>query len=278
MFTDCFLRAHGERTEFPQKIGLYTSPHLTSVRECLRINFEPISEELFTKYFFEVWEKLSEDALQNPKKIPTGFLQLMTLISFHTFFREEVDVAILETNSGGTYDATNIAKPNVVGITRLGIDHVQTLGSTIESIAWHKSGIFKPGIPAFSSIQEPAATAVLQERASEKGVQLSIVNVDDMLSAEELRLEKVQQQNASLALSVSNALLKEKAPKEHSSLIPQDVLRGIELFSWPGRMQRISDGNNHWFLDIAHNEMSLVVVGQWFAKNILETQRFVYVI
>lgn len=246
---------------------------MITVRECVRINFEPISEELFAKYFFEVWDKLSDDALKYPNKLRPGFLQILTLVSFHAFFREHVDVAIFETNNGGTHDATNIAKPNVVGITSLGLDHVQALGSKIEDIAWHKSGIFKPGIPAFSSIQEPVAAAVLQNRASEKDVQLTFVDVDDTFLAKEL--PKIQRQNACLARALANEFLRQKAPEENG-LIPQDIIRGVELFSsWPGRLQRNIDGKFQWFLDIAHNEMSLSVVGEWFAKS-MELQRYVY--
>jgi len=240
-------------------------PFLISVRESIRINSSPISEALFTKYFFEVWDKLSNDALQNPGTYKPGYNQVLTLLAFHVFFSEQVDVAIFETNSGGTYDATNIVKPNVVGITRLGIDHVSTLGSTIESIAWHKSGIFKSQIPAFSSLQVPAATAILQERAAEKFAQLTFVGVDDRLPADTVK-PMVQRENVSLALALASTFLQEKAPQEDCNITQQDITRGIELFSWPGRFQQIINGNCQWFLDTAHNQVSIPVVGKWFAE------------
>lgn len=169
------------RTGFPRKIGLYTGPILISVCESIRINSNPISEELFTKCFFEVWETVSNDALQNPGNYKPGYIHIRTLLAFHVFFSEQVDVAIFETNSGGAHDATNIVKPSVVGITKLGIDLVSTLGPTIESISWHKSGIFKSKVPAFSSLQDPAATTVLKERAAEKLAHLTFIDVDDRL-------------------------------------------------------------------------------------------------
>ncbi|KAF4637067.1 hypothetical protein G7Y89_g1008 [Cudoniella acicularis] len=246
-------------------------PFLISVRESIRINSNPISDAAFAKYFFEVWDKLSNDALQNPGTYRPGYNQFLTLLAFHVFFSEQVDVAIFETNSGGTHDATNIVKPNVVGITRLGIDHVSTLGSTIESIAWHKSGIFKYQVPAFSSIQVPAATTVLKKRATEKLSQLNFVNVDDKLPADVFK-PVVQRENASLALALSSAFLQENAPQEDCEITAQDISRAIELFTWPGRFQQINNANCQWFLDSAHNRMSLSVVGKWFAETTMETK------
>jgi folylpolyglutamate synthase len=158
------------------------------------------------------------------------------------FFSKQVDVAIFETNSGGTYNATNIVKPNVVGITRLGIDHVSTLGSTIDSIASHKSGIIKPYIPAFSSLQVPAATTVLKKRATEKFAQLTFVDTDDRLPADAFK-PTVQRENASLALALASTFLQKTISPEDCEITPQDISCGIELFSWPGRFQQIVNGN-----------------------------------
>src|SRR5690606_23767555 len=102
------------------------------------------------------------------------FLQLLALVAVHTFIREKMDATIIETHHGGEYDTTNfVQRPIVTGITSLGLDHVVQLGSGIESIAWHKAGIFKPGTTALSVPQDPAAIPVLKARAAEKGIQLS---------------------------------------------------------------------------------------------------------
>ncbi|KAL8969056.1 MAG: hypothetical protein Q9197_004549, partial [Variospora fuerteventurae] len=167
-FINSFLTAHGERTGFPRKIGLYTSPHLKHVRERIQINSKPLSEKLFAKYVFQVWHGLSGKISPGPR-----YLQLLFLISVHAFINEGIDVAIYETHNGGEFDATNvIQKPVVTGVTTIGMDHVEQLGPLIENIAWHKAGIFKHGSPAFSTFQEPAAATVLQQRASEKNVTL----------------------------------------------------------------------------------------------------------
>lgn len=269
-FVNSFLKAHGERTGFPRRIGLYTSPHLKHVQERIQIDSKTISEDLFAKYVFEVWDGLSHNT---PKP---RYLQLLMLASVHAFIREGIDVAIYETHNGGEYDATNvIQKPIVTGITTIGMDHIEQLGPSIENIAWHKAGIFKYGSPAFSTLQEPAVATVLQARASEKNVALGFVDVDPTLpcKADALKPE-VQQKNSSLAIALADTFLKAKAPKEYCSLMSQDVIRGVDRFFWPGRYQRIIDGDYQWFLDGAHNELSIQKAAQWFAETVSESQRY----
>ncbi|KAI9680512.1 MAG: hypothetical protein M1817_003952 [Caeruleum heppii] len=130
-FVESFLRAHGQTTGFPRKTGLYTSPHIRTVRERIRINNEPISEDLFARRFFEVWNKLPQyasEALDVPR-----YLQLLCLLSLHVFIKEDVDVAIYETHMGGEFDATNVVRsPVVTGITAIGMDHVQVLDRNLQ--------------------------------------------------------------------------------------------------------------------------------------------------
>lgn len=325
-FVNSFLRAHAAKTGYPRKIGLYTSPHLLRVEERFRINSEPISEDAFVKYVFEVWSKLSPTkhnaSVKNDKpsllnndgpssssseinkplspKIgelspeavesssldvdtlpsPNGhlqtprYLQFLMLLSIHTFISEGVDVAIYETHSGGEFDATNIfEKPVVTGITTLGMDHVDQLGPTLENIAWHKGGILKEGTPAFSSLQEPSATAVLQQRANEKNVTLNFVDISLSLPAASQLLDThVQKVNSSLALALVDAFLSEKAPSEHQSMTFQTTEQGVNNFFWPGRFHRIVHGKYQYFLDGAHNDTSLQKAAQWFAKSARDMQ------
>ncbi|KAG7773421.1 hypothetical protein KL930_004536 [Ogataea haglerorum] len=159
------------------KIGLYTSPHLKSVRERLMINGKPISEALFTKYFFDVWDRLSASA-SDPEQFPEmgpgvkpAYFRFLTLLSFHAFSSEKVDTAVYEVGVGGEYDSTNIfVRPTACGISSLGIDHTAVLGDTLEKIAWNKAGIFKQGAACFTVEQPEAALRVIRERAAEKRV------------------------------------------------------------------------------------------------------------
>ena len=240
------------------------------MQERIQIDSKPISKILFAKYVFEVWHGLSSKISPGPR-----YLQLLFLISIHTFIREGIDVAIYETHNGGEYDATNvIQKPVVTGVTTIGMDHVEQLGPLIENIAWHKAGIFKHGSPAFSTFQEPAAATVLQQRATEKNVVLQFMGVSPTLPHNALALKpEVQRTNCSLAIALASTFLKVKAP-QGSCLTSQDILQGIEQFSWPGRFHRIVDGTHQWFLDGAHNELSIQKAAQWFVETTLEGQGY----
>ncbi|GAB7356006.1 hypothetical protein MBLNU459_g6630t1 [Dothideomycetes sp. NU459] len=119
-YIDTLLSAHQKETGFPRRIGLYTSPHLLLVRERIRIDSKPITEEKFATYFFQLWEKLRDTS-----SMPSYF-RFLTLLAMHSFLQEKVDAVILETGVGGEFDSTNIVKrPVATGITALGMDHVQ---------------------------------------------------------------------------------------------------------------------------------------------------------
>ncbi|KUL81630.1 hypothetical protein ZTR_09654 [Talaromyces verruculosus] len=268
-FTRSFLRSHGLRTGFPKRIGLYTSPDLQCIRDRIQIDDRPISEDLFTRYFFEVWENLLSHELgqkTEPARQPR-YLQLLALLAFHTFIRENVDAAIFETHHGGEYDATNVIRaPVVTGITSLGMDHLEQLGPTIENIAWHKAGIFKAGAPALSVPQEAGPTEVLRNRAAEKKTSLTFISTNMSLPVDLKALSvPVQRLNCSLALELAKAFLQHRAP-DHT-LDSNDISAGVENFSWTGRFEVLEDGTSVWFLDGAHNILSLEQAAEWFAKN-----------
>uniref|UniRef100_A0A6G4ZWC4 Putative tetrahydrofolylpolyglutamate synthase n=1 Tax=Rhipicephalus microplus TaxID=6941 RepID=A0A6G4ZWC4_RHIMP len=164
-FAESILRHHGFKT------GLYTSPHLVAVRERIRINGKPLSEAAFAKYFWDVYHNLkAKEGLDIP-----AYFQFLTVMAFKVFIMEKVDVLVLEVGVGGEYDCTNVIRhPTVVGITSLGLDHTRLLGSSLQEIAWQKSGIFKKGCPAFSLPQPEGAFQVLQERAQERECSLSL--------------------------------------------------------------------------------------------------------
>lgn len=284
------------------------------MRERIQINDEPVVEEEFTRYFFEVWERLlplpsqlgerrdipdvigtaaaATSGAMNPSNIQTRiqprYLQLLLLVAFHTFIREKVDAAIFETHHGGEYDATNVIQhPVVTGITTLGLDHIAQLGPTLEDIAWHKAGIMKEGVPAFSAPQDPGPVTVMRKRADEKGgVQLVFIDPEtdsrlapshfdggyDNDSARVLNVA-VQRTNCALAMSLTETFLQRMAPFSHDhdhdnrGLSSEDITEGIKRFSWPGRFEIIDEGSSQWFLDGAHNPLSLRQTAEWFARN-----------
>lgn len=268
----------------PRKIGLLTSPHLIAVRERIRIDSRPISEALFARYFFEVLDGLSggPSAALRPGDAEVGskpiYARYLTLMAFHVFLREGVDVAVVETGVGGEHDATNVvARPAATGVTTLGIDHVFVLGATAEEIAWHKAGIMKPGCPAFAVEQPafPAAEGVLRSRAGEKGADLRFVGVDARLerSGVDVRPDAAfQRRNASLAVALAEAALERLSPggfTRDEERLPVEFKDGIEQVVWRGRceVKEEEGGRVRWHIDGAHTTDSLKVAATWFTED-----------
>ena len=265
-FASSLLTAQGSITGYPRKVGLYTSPHMRHIRERIRINGEPISKECFATRFFEIWAKLPHQA--TPELDIPRYLQLLALLAFHVFIVENVDVAIFEAHLGGEWDATNVMKsPTVVGISKIAEDHIKLLGPTIESIAWHKAGIMKPGALAFSSFQTTEITSVLQQRACDKKVALEFVGIDSALPEKAALVPEAQKMNCSLALALVRSWLLSKFDKKHG-LAEDGIKLGVERFEWPGRYQHMDDKYIQWYLDGAHNISSLQSTVAWFAKTV----------
>ncbi|KAG8968107.1 Folylpolyglutamate synthetase [Tulasnella sp. 419] len=263
------------------KVGLYTSPHLVAVRERIRLNGVPISEEDFAKYFFEVWDRLeSNDVRANPATSPMPmYFRYLTLMAFHYFASVKVDATILEVGVGGTYDSTNIVpKPVVTGITSLGLDHTAVLGRTLGEIAWQKGGICKEGVPAFSSDQLEEGLSMLKQRAREcKASSFTVIPPMAELSGIELGLSGTHQvQNASLAIHMTHQFLLQKPPPRAEEELPpsiyptplsEAVIAGVKGTRWPGRCQTVHDPKRAdvtWFLDGAHTTESLKYTAEWF--------------
>ena len=229
----------------------------------------PISKPAFAKYFFEVYDGLAGRISEQEIGLEPRYLQILALLSFHVFLREGVDAAIYETHNGGEYDATNVIdRPLVTAVTSIDMDHVHQLGPSVGNIAWHKAGIFKRGSPAFSAPQSSSIAKVLRSRAAEKEVTLKFVDIDSDLPKDAPQLEpEVQRTNCSLARAISNAFLRQKGRTECGVLTWQDVMEGVRQFHWKGRFHLIRDGDSTWFLDGAHNELSIRKAADWFVRT-----------
>ncbi len=153
------------------RTGLYTSPHLVSIRERIRIAGEDIAEDEFARLASLVKgtaESLVRD--QKLERVPTFFEQI-TAIALLAFAEGGVELAILETGLGGRYDATTAARAEVAGITRIDLDHQQYLGETIEEIAAEKAAIIRPDSRVVLMRQERRVEQVLVGRCREVGVE-----------------------------------------------------------------------------------------------------------
>lgn len=167
-FVESILRHCGYKT------GFYSSPHLVVARERIRLDGIPISEEKFAHYFTFVYNQIREK--KSPDVPMPAYFNFMTVMAFHIFLMEKVDVAVLEVGIGGEYDCTNVVpKPIVTGVTSLDLDHTKLLGEKIEQIAWQKAGIFKENVAAFTVKQNEKAMQVLRQRANEKNASLYVV-------------------------------------------------------------------------------------------------------
>ncbi|NXY92507.1 FOLC protein, partial [Alcedo cyanopectus] len=192
-----------------------SSPHLVQVRERIRINGQPLSKELFSKYFWLVYNRLEETKDPACASMPAYF-RFLTIMAFHVFLQEKVDLAVVEVGIGGAYDCTNIIRaPVVCGVSSLGIDHTSILGDTMEKIAWQKGGIFKPGVPAFTVAQPERPLEVLRDRAQERECPLYLCPDLDAFEGDHQPLElglagAHQRSNAALALQLARTWLQRR--------------------------------------------------------------------
>ncbi|KAL9409036.1 hypothetical protein AB3S75_047428 [Citrus x aurantiifolia] len=283
-FCEAILRECGFRT------GLFTSPHLIDVRERFRINGLDITEDKFLFYFWECWHLLRENVTEDLPMPP--LFQFLTVLAFKIFVCEQVDVAIIEVGLGGETDSTNVIKePVVCGVTSLGMDHMEVLGNTLNDIAFHKAGIFKPQIPAFTVPQLSEAMSVLQDRALELMVPLEVAAPLDIekLKGLELSLSGDHQLvNAGLAVSLSECWLRRTGNWEKVSHndgqgadLPDAFVRGLSTAHLLGRAQIVYDissvpnssglfenssGELIFYLDGAHTAESMEACAKWFSS------------
>jgi dihydrofolate synthase/folylpolyglutamate synthase len=175
---ETLLRARELRT------GLFTSPHLASIRERICVDGEPISAERFADAYDEIAPYARLVDSRQPVRL--SFFELLTAMAFSVFADAPVDVAVIEVGLGGTWDATNVADGAVAVITPIAIDHVRYLGHTITSIATEKAGIIKPGATAVLAQQPLEAAQVLLRRAAEVGASVAREGLEFGVASREL--------------------------------------------------------------------------------------------
>lgn len=283
-FTEAILRQYGFST------GFFSSPHLVSVRERIRLNGEPISRAHFTRSFWNVYRCL-EQKREHESDMPTYF-KFLTILTFHVFLEAKVDVAIIEVGIGGELDSTNILRnPVCVGITSLGLEHTSLLGNTLEEIAHQKSGIFKPSATAFTVPQPESAMRVLRKRAVERGCRdLRIVSTiqdrewNDVFPLAGIDSSGVQRQNALLSISLAHEWMRSRCGQSavndkyinrfHQSdkddlsqvIFPNKVVTALANCKWPGRTQILRTSVADFFLDGAHTIDSILNSVSWFKR------------
>jgi dihydrofolate synthase/folylpolyglutamate synthase len=253
------------------KTGLYTSPHLTDLRERFRVDGKLISEaaivELAGRLKPEV-EVVNQEARYG--KLTT--FELLTVLGFLYFAQEGVAFQVVEAGLGGRLDATNVVQPEVCVITTIGLDHMDVLGDSLAKIASEKAGIIKPGSAVVSSPQSDEAARVIEERCLKNNARLVRVGVDvtwQRLGFEADRqllevngrlveyrialplLGSYQRENAAVAVATLEVLAGKGFNIAHD-----DIITGLEKVSWPGRFQVL--GQKPLIVaDGAHNPVSI---------------------
>lgn len=160
------------------KTGLYTSPHLKSFTERMRINGIPISNDEVIQYV-EKFKPIIEE-------LKPSFFELTTAMAFDYFAKEEVDIAVIEVGMGGRLDCTNIIQPEVSIITQIGLDHQQFLGNTLEEVSREKAGIIKEKTSIVCSVLESELKLIIKEVAESK-------NAPFFDSSEKYKIEVIEE-------------------------------------------------------------------------------------
>ena len=250
------------------RVGLYTSPHLHSFTERIRVNAAAIAEDEVVRLVDEIRSVAAG--------VPATFFEFTTALALLYFQRRQVDFVVLEVGMGGRLDATNAVLPRLCVITPICRDHSEHLGETLAAIAAEKGGIIKPQVPLILGRQEPEALAVLLARAQQLSAPVLLCGRDFAphskgerftyrgpgLELAELQpglLGMHQHDNISLALAAAGLL------RSQGLTLPEAALRaGVAQVRWPGRLEWWQ-GQRRVLLDGAHNEGGAKVLANYLA-------------
>lgn len=251
------------------RVGLFTKPHLTTVRERFIIDGEPISAE-------KLMALLDRAAAFNDEK-PTWF-ELTAALAFQYFADAQVDCAVIEVGLGGALDATNVIDPELSILTNVGLDHTDVLGDTVEQIAADKVGIFKPGRPVVSGVKQPSVIEIVEQAAARTGSPLRQAGHDfyagdvrldaggatfDFVAPDEpldeLRIAMPGAHQVENACTAAAAVL---SLRELGWLIPLPAIRsGLARTQAPGRME-VAGRDPLILLDGAHSPPKMHALAQ----------------
>ena len=273
------LTAAGYRT------GLYTSPFLQTYRERIRINGEPVSEELLAEYGNETLDAAAQ--MSREKGYRNTPFELGTVLALLTFLQEKTDIIILETGLGGRLDPTNvIPSPTVCAVTAIGMDHMQLLGNSLPEIAREKAGIFKKSAPA---ICYPPASEEVKKVFSDAAAKCGTTVT--LLKRDQVRIRMTDAFGSDADYQVAGRVwnnIRISLPGDHQTLnaltalevldklekagvrIPKDaVCRGMKDTFWPGRLE----WHGNILMDGAHNAQGVSAFASFVQKHLEGKQR-----
>ena len=253
------------------KVGLYTSPHLLSYTERIRINGKPIAEAEWVRLV----EKLQPHITAVNEEKEFGELttfEILTVMAFTEFRDAKADWQVMEVGIGGRLDATNVVKPEVCIITSISYDHMDILGDTLGKIAGEKAGIIKPGVPVVSAPQQPEAMGEIERICTERGARLVKVGQDVIYQPDtydnkgQMFFVKGQKEQYELRIPLWGEYQLENAANavaaaEIVGINKKSIVKGLEKVDWPGRLQ-VLRRNPTIVVDGAHNVYSFQKLGE----------------
>lgn len=245
------LQAHGLKT------ALYTSPHLVSLRERIRVNDESISDEDLNRYLLQVKDaadRVNKDR-DEPTKIEPTFFEVLTLVAFLHYANTGVQVAVLEAGMGGRLDSTAVAEGSMAIVTSIGLEHTEVLGSTESAILKEKMGVLGTTLNKVSGktfVLGGLSQSLLDEAkdyAMSVGANVVVPEIRSDIVLPNLGQHYVE--NASLSLVAAESFLKTLNASFDENL----TLKVLKNRSWAGRMQKLENRNGQvdFILDGAHN-------------------------
>lgn len=258
------------------RTGCYTSPHLKSFTERITLDGYPIPEE----------EVIAFTDLIKPQieTIEPSFFEITVAMAFWYFSKQKVDIAIIETGLGGRLDSTNVINPEVALITKIGMDHMDMLGNTLEAIAGEKAGIIKSNVPTVLGSDQPEILYVFKEKSSsldselivnrgryrweskagEIGKQTINLHVGERLAYESLEVNSAADYVLDNLPGVLEVL--EVLKPKFAGINEKATRQGLAEFQLKGRMQLLSR-TPLVIADVSHNEQGLKAlfhqVQQW---------------
>jgi dihydrofolate synthase/folylpolyglutamate synthase len=248
------------------KVGLYTSPHLKDFRERIKINGAEISED-FVCEFINTHKTFFEEN-------DMSFFEMSVGLAFDYFAKEKTDIAIIEVGLGGRLDATNIITPLVSVITNIGIDHVQFLGNTLESIATEKAGIIKAETPVVIGEYTPETQPVFWAKAEENNAEIYFAS--DLISEtypSDL-IGDYQEHNKKTVIQTFKILNEQSNFEVSNENIKSGLLKVVKNTGLLGRWQQLGE-NPKIICDTAHNKNGLEIVLKQIQKETFENLHIV---
>ena len=257
------------------KVGLYTSPHLHSATERIRVGGKPVSRQQFAAIVERIWPVVEDIGSSGGYGGVTTF-EAMTAMAFVHFRDIGADFQVMEVGLGGRLDSTNIVEPEVCAITSISLDHIATLGDTIAKIAFEKAGIIKEGVPVIVAPQCDEAMDVITDVAAQRGARLlsvadlfswrkiqsdmrwqtfTLTSTEGAYELETMLIGDYQMENAATAVSIVETLRTQGVKLDDSAIV-----KGIRDVHWPARLQVLAtpdDGGKLLVVDGAHNPYSM---------------------